>query len=168
LLALFLLIHTVEPQGPQPTQPAPTIQLPPDIANAVKQTITSIVALTQKGVLCSAALTDSQASLSIITKDIEQKLEEGKRIDAQIAETDQQLRASRPPAERTQLLNKRRDLQVQRRGIDDALLERPQPSPLKKRFLDVQTEIANNRQCVAKARADLDAFAAALGSKSKL
>ena len=120
----------------------------------------------QKGTLCSAALRDAEAARSVVNKDIEDKRKDASRLDSEIAAIDQQLTGTRVPQERMALAAKRRTLYEQRVNADRALQQNP-PSPLMKRLSQVETDVTNHRQCVSKARADLDAFVASLAPKAK-
>ena len=167
MLPLILLLLLQQKPAP-PASPAPVapVQLPPDVANALRQTITDIFALVQKGTLCSAALRDAEAARSVVNKDIEDKRKDASRLDSEIAAIDQQLTGTRVPQERMALAAKRRPLYEQRVNADRALQQNP-PSPLMKRLSQVETDVTNHRQCVSKARADLDAFVASLAPKAK-
>jgi chromosome segregation ATPase len=166
MLPLFLLLLTQTPSQPASQPPVAPVQLPTEVANALRQTIASILALAEKGTLCSAAVRDAESARSVVNRDIEEKRKEGSGIDTDIAAIDQQLRGMRLSPERTELTTKRRNLENQRREVDRSLQQNP-PSALMKRFLQVETDIANYRQCVSKARADLDGFVLSLAPKAK-
>ncbi len=163
MLPLIMLLLMQTPARPAPAAP---VQLPPEVANALRQTITDILALTQKGTLCSAALRDAEVARSVVNKDVEDKRKDANRINSDIAAIDQRRRGTLPPPERTELNGKRRALVDQGLKVDRELQQNP-PSALMKRLLQVETDLANHRQCIAKARADLEAYVTSLGVKAK-
>ena len=101
-----------------------------------------------------------------LNKDVEDKRKDASRINSDIAAIDQRLRGTLPPQERTELNVKRRALVDQGFKVDRELQQNP-PSALMKRLLQVETDLANHRQCVTKARADLEAYVTSLGVKAK-
>src|SRR5688572_18367167 len=100
MLPLIMLLLMQTPARPAPAAP---VQLPPEVANALRQTITDILALTQKGTLCSAALRDAEVARSVVNKDVEDKRKDASRLDSEIAAIDQQLTGTRVPQERGDL-----------------------------------------------------------------
>ncbi len=55
-----------------------------------------------------------------------------------------------------------------RRGQEERELQQNPPSALMKWLLQVEIDLANHRQCIAKARADLEAYVTSLGVKRNL